>query len=404
MIKSFYEKLFTRRSLGEGGPTTPGVYIMKNKTGVIIYIGKAVNLRRRVESYFTRPHDSRIEALVNEISSIDYQQTDSALEALILESKLIKKYEPKYNIKDKDGKSFLYVQITREKFPKVLLVRGKELTKGVYFGPFVSASSIRAGLNIIRKIFPWADHGDIKLGKKPCFNYEIGLCPGTCIGVISKSEYSRNIKNLKLFLKGEKKKIIRILEKEMQLKSKNQNFEEAEKIKRQLFALQHIHDTAFAEKNEFILPGETKQHRIEGYDISNISGTSAVGAMVVFVGNKPAMDQYMLFKIKTIIGSNDTGMIYEVISRRFKNNWPLPNLILIDGGLGQVNSAKKAMIDSGFSIDVLGIAKGKTRKNNRFVGEIPSFTDKETLIKVRDEAHRFSLNYHIMTRKRNLWR
>jgi len=133
-------------------PSTPGVYVMKNLAGKVIYVGKAVNLKRRVSSYFLRPHDARIEALVLEIKKIDYIETDSALEALILESKLIKKYGPKYNIRDKDDKSFLYVQITKEDFPRVLLVRGKELGVGTYFGPFTSANSIRAGLNIIRKI------------------------------------------------------------------------------------------------------------------------------------------------------------------------------------------------------------------------------------------------------------
>jgi len=393
-FKYFYENL----------PETPGVYIMKNSAGKIIYIGKAVNLRRRVESYFKRTHDTRIEALVQEIKNIECKKTDSALEALILESKLIKLHEPKYNIKDKDGKSFLYVQITKEKFPRVLLVRGRELSKGFHFGPFISAGSIRMGLNILRKIFPWADHGNVNLIRKPCFNYQIGLCPGTCTHAITKEEYAQNIKKLKIFFNGEKKKVIKILEKEMKIQGDSLEFEKAEKTKRQIFALQHIHDTAFAEKNEVITPGESKQYRIEGYDVSNISGTSAVGGMVVFVDNKIAKDQYRLFKIKTIIGPNDTGMIYEVITRRFKNNWPLPNLILIDGGLGQVNSAKKAMLDSGFTIPVIGIAKGKSRKNNRFVGKIPKFTNKETLIKVRDEAHRFSKNYHIMTRNKNLWR
>lgn len=388
-------------------PETPGVYIMKNKAREIIYVGKAVNLHRRVASYFMNSHDSRIEALVNEIDKIDYESTDSALEALILESKLIKKYEPKYNIKDKDGKSFLYVLITKEKFPRVMLVRGSEKTnKGTYFGPFTSASSIRKGLAIIRKIFPWADHGMPKnpQSSKPCFNYQIGLCPGTCISAISNLDYAKNISNIKLFLEGKKKRIIGNLAREMKEESKAMEFEKAAYLRGKIFSLQHIHDTALIEENKIARIGEYTPNRIEGYDVSNISGTSAVGAMVVFIDGIPKESEYRLFKIRTLEGPNDTGMIHEIIERRFKNNWPLSDLILIDGGVGQVNSARKAMQNLGFSVPVVGIAKGKDRKGNRFVGMVPEFTEKKILIAVRDEAHRFSRNYHIKTRSKNLWR
>lgn len=389
-------------------PTAPGVYSMKNAAGEIIYIGKAGNIQRRVSSYFLRPNNNRIEMLVAEIAAIEHHETDSALEALILEARLIKEYEPKYNIKDKDDKSFLFVEITRDAFPRVLLVRGAAREKGIRFGPFVSASSIRTALKIMRRIFPWNDHPLSQLRKshfhnfhnKGCFNYQIGLCPGVCVGAITKKDYIKNIANLKLFLRGQKKKIIRALEKEMLACSAVEEFEKAEMVKRKIFALQHIQDTALIAENDIVTLKKEKQYRIEGYDISNISGTSAVGAMVVFINNKPEKSEYRLFNIKTVFKPNDTSMMKEVLDRRLKNAWPLPHLILVDGGAGQITAARRALDQAGAHIPIAGLAKGKNRKGNRFIGIVPDFADKKTLIAVRDEAHRFSRSRHIALRKK----
>ncbi len=380
-------------------PESPGVYLMKDARGRVLYIGKAANLRRRVASYFERPHDYKIDRLISQVKKIDYKKTDTAIEALILESQLIRKYKSPFNVKEKDDKSFLWVEITREKFPRVLLSRGKG-----DFGPFTSASNIREALRIIRRIFPFSTHSSNTIGKfkRPCFDCEIGLCPGTCIGSINRTEYLRNIKNIKLFFAGRKKQIIRLLSKEMKKVSKNLDFEKAEKLRRQIFALQHIQDVS--------LIGETEMRneklemrggvRIEGYDISNISGTSAVGAMVVFVGNKAANNEYRKFKIRTITKSDDVGMLKEILSRRFNNPWQLPNLILIDGGRGQVNAAKSVLDEFGFKIPVLGIAKGPRRKKNEFIGQIPKGINSKTLIKIRNEAHRFAIGYHKALRSR----
>lgn len=374
-------------------PESPGVYLMRDVRGRALYIGKAANLRRRVASYFERPHDYKIERLISQISKIDYKKTDTAIEALILESRLIKKFAPPFNVKEKDDKSFLWVEITKEKFPRVLLSRGK----GDY-GPFTSASNIREALRIIRRIFPFSTHAASAIGKfkRPCFDCEIGLCPGTCIGSINRTEYLRNIKNIKLFFAGRKKQIIRLLTKEMKKVSKNLDFEKAEKLRRQIFALQHIQDVS--------LIGETEMRneklemsravRIEGYDISNISGTSATGAMAVFLADKPDKNEYRKFKIRTITKSDDIGMLKEVLRRRFNNSWPLPNLVLIDGGRGQVNAAKSVLDEFGLKIPVLGIAKGPRRKKNEFVGQILKGINSKTLIKIRNEAHRFAIGYH----------
>jgi len=403
-------------------PDSPGVYIMKGARGSILYVGKAGNLRRRVASYFLparnamysdvggRPHDARIQKLVSEIRNIDYRRTDTAMEALILEAELIKRYKPPYNVREKDDTSFLYIEVTKEKFPRVLLVRGKSETLGKRFGPFTSSSNVRQAVSIIRRIFPFSIHPANKVdrAKRGCFDYQIGLCPGTCLGAVSREEYLKNIKNIKLFLRGGKKKILTSLEKEMRKTSKNLEFESALKIRRQIFALRHIQDVAFVTEPELNL-GEVKPLRLEGYDVSNISGTSAVGSMVVFAGDEPVKSEYRKFKIKTISGPDDVGMMKEVIRRRFsrippQGSWLLPDLILVDGGKPQVNAAKGILDESGVKIPVIGIAKGPERKKNEFVGRVPKEVGEKTLIKLRDEAHRFAISYHKNIRSKNFVR
>jgi excinuclease ABC subunit C len=405
-------------------PETPGVYIMKDDKNRILYIGKAVNLRRRVSSYFERSHDARISALVNKIRNIEYRLTDTALEALILESKLIKKHLPPFNIKEKDDKSFLYIEITKDEFPRVILTRGKDNFKGKRFGPFVSAKNAREALNILRRIFMWSVHDPKKNGKytRPCFDYEIGLCPGTCVNAISKEDYKKNINNLKLFLSGKKKKIIQKLSTEMKEASKKLEFEKAEKIKRQLFALQHIEDTALISESEIENQNiktnndENRFYRIEGYDISNISGSSAVGSMVVFsnringiIKDKivPDKKEYRKFKIKSILTPNDIGMLEEVFERRFSDDkkenkkWEYPNLIVVDGGLAQLNATRKILFKKGIKIPIIGIVKGPERKRNDIIGTLPKNIDESLIIQVRDEAHRFAISYHRKIRAKN---
>jgi excinuclease ABC subunit C len=412
-------------------PETPGVYLMKDENGTILYVGKAANLRRRVSSYFERPHDARIELLVKKIRDIGYQQTDTALEALILEASLIKKIMPPFNIREKDDKSFLYIEITKEKFPRVLLVRGKDVEGGMRYGPFTSASSVREALRIMRRIFPWSTHDPERFGKfkRPCFDFEIGLCPGTCVGAITREDYMKNIKWLQLFFEGKKHRIIPAIEKEMALAGKKLEFEKAEKFRRRIFALQHIQDTAFISESAVLVPPSDAPSgggiagseagtmprtpfRIEGYDISNISGTSAVGSMVVFEDGEPNKDEYRKFRIKTIFQPNDVGMLTEMLERRFRhssameqvpNAWPLPNLVLVDGGITQVNAARQVLMDAGLRIPVVGVAKGPERKRNDLFGGVPRGVQKKTLIRVRDEAHRFAIAYHKTLRGRRVF-
>jgi excinuclease ABC subunit C len=402
--------------LYKGLPDTPGVYLMRDGVGKLLYVGKAGNLKRRVSSYFLRPHDARLTKLVSLISKIDHQRTDTAIEALILEARLIKEHQPPFNILEKDDKSFLYVEITGEKFPRVLLVRGKDLKEPAnpkerknrrLYGPFTSAASVREALKLIRRIFPFNTHApkDIAKSARPCFDAQIGLCPGTCVGAVSFREYRQNVKNIFLFFDGKKERVIKNLEREMTSASRKLDFEKAEKMRRQMFSLRHIQDIAFISEDKLGDPdNDGKKVRIEGYDISNISGTSPVGSMVVFVNGMPDRSQYRKFGIKTVQGPDDTAMMAEILERRFKNDWPHPNLILIDGGLGQVNAARRILRSFELKIPVIGLAKGPERKRNDLIGTIPPGTEMNTLIRVRDEAHRFAIAYHKKVRGRNFYK
>ena len=437
-------------------PKTPGVYLMKNKNGEIIYIGKAGSLKARISSYFNRPHDVRIEKLVSEISDIDYQMTPTVIEALVLEANLIKKYLPKYNVREKDDKSFLYLGFSKEVFSRVILLRGHEAEEvkneklkvksdkqkykiGKLFGPYTSAGALRTALNILRKIFPFRDC--LVFPKRPCLQYQLGHCGAPCADLISQKEYAKNINNLKLFFAGKKEKIIKKLNKEMAVASKKQDFETAGKIRNQIFALNHIRDVAMLRKEEekIIDYGQAGEknifYRIEGYDISNISGTSATGSMVVFLNREPDKNEYRKFRIKTVVGPNDTAMLREVLSRRLKRitnyesrlrkatarqarirkknygsyNWPMPDLILVDGGKGQINVAKEILKQYKLDIPLVGVAKGYDRKQDRFVYDEKNIklvdfiaNNKNLLLKVRDEAHRFAVGYHKVLRKKSL--
>jgi excinuclease ABC subunit C len=415
---------------------------MKDAAGRVLYVGKAGNLRRRVASYFSRAHDARIEKLVSEINRIEHRETETVIEALVLEAALIKELRPPYNIKEKDDKSFLFVEITGEEWPRVILVRGKDrdqkrehphttsadrrIDMGACFGPFTSASSIREALKILRRIFPYntLTPTQIKKYKRPCLDYELGLCPGACAGRANKKEYSKTLRHLKLFFTGGKKKIIASLKKEMSAASRAQEYERAEKLKRQIFALEHIQDAAIIGSDETYGGGTSvyrNTRRIEGYDISNISGTSAVGSMVVFTDGVPDKSQYRKFKIKTVCGANDVAMLREVLTRRLQHSvkhsvfdrrslggstskWPLPQLILIDGGLPQVNAARAVLAEFKLNIPLVGLAKGPDRKKNALVGDaVPKWTNLPTLIRLRDEAHRFAITYHRRLRGKLPW-
>lgn len=397
---------------GKALPNTPGAYMMRDKAGEIIYIGKATSLKKRVSSYFVKSQDDKTARLVQEIRKIDYEITPSVLEALILEANLIKKYLPKYNMRAKDDRSFLYLAITKQDFPRPQLIRGLELKKmdkkkfKAIFGPYLSARSLRAAMDLVRKMIPYStcEPGQ----KRACFNYQIGKCPGVCVDKISKTDYAKIIRNLILFFQGKKTRVLKNLKKEMKRLSKNQDYEKATSLRNQIKAMEHIQDIALLKREQpsrtIGLEGEKVINiygRIEAYDISMISGKHAVGSMVVFEDAEPAKSEYRKFKIKTIKGANDTAMLKEVIARRFKNKWPHPVLMVIDGGRGQVNAALEILKLYKVNIPVVGIAKGITRKKDEFIFNRQDLELKrvvkqfeQTLIQARDEAHRFAVKYH----------
>ena len=430
-------------------PQSPGVYFFfgaaesalggRLKRGEILYIGKATNLRSRVQSYFrgteTRGH---IEFMMPSVFDVDFQQTDSVLEALILESNLIKKHQPKYNIDLKDDKSFSYFVITKEEFPRVLIFRATDLNfeklqtksyklKAIY-GPYTSKKQMEIALKIIRKVFPF--HSNNQKTEKGCLDFQIGLCPGPYNGAISKKDYAKNIRGIKMILEGKKKNLIATLEKEMKAAAKKHEFEKAAELRNKIFALQHIRDIALISRGDenFQFPisnfqsnhnnqiSKFKKIRIEGYDISNISGQYAVGSMVVFSNNEPDKSQYRKFRIKTINGSDDVGMMREVLRRRFHNDWPMPDLIFLDGGIGHLNMAEKLLCEElGLAVNIVAVAKGPTRKNVKIQisndksisnaqisNEISKILSNKNIVKqIMDEAHRFAITYHKKLRREN---
>ena len=381
---------------------TPGVYIMRDKNRRPLYIGKASSLKRRILSYFQRPQETRLEQMLGLVSNIEIQKTDSVIEALFLENDLIKKYKPKYNIKLKDDKTFLGIFITREDWPRVMPARiTQKLPKGEFYGPFPSAGQVREALQIIRKIFPFRV-SCAPLSGKACFEYHLGMCPGVCAGKLTKEEYQRTIKQIKLFLRGKKKSVIKELEKDMKKAAKNMDFEKAAKLRDRVFSLKHIQDVALIQEEDLKHP-EDIPGRIEAYDVSNISGAFAVGSMVVFTEGLIDKSQYRKFKIKSFEGSDDIRALKEILDRRLKHQeWPYPDLILIDGGKGQVNGAKEILKARRLNIPLVGIAKGPDRDKNEIIGANSLSIDKKLLLRIRDEAHRFAIEYYRLRHRKNL--
>ena len=393
---------------------------MKDKKGTVLYVGKTVSLNRRVRQHFERPHGPHIPEMTRQVVEIDFVEKPTALEALILEANLIKHYWPKYNVLQKDNKSFMYLAITNEEFPRPLLVRGTDLddntakTYKVVFGPYTSSRSLKAALDLVRKAFPWTNC--IPGQKRACFYHHLKMCPGVCIGVADKKAYQKTMRDLIKFFEGKKEDILKGFAKEMKKASKEKRFEEAASLRNKIYFLEHIQDVAILKREDEqvdrIKPGEGMAvnlfGRIEGYDISHVSGTAQVASMVVFENGAPAKAEYRKFKIKTVEGSNDIASMRETLMRRLKHReWRKPDLILIDGGLAQVHAVEDVLHHLHVQIPVVGIVKGAQRKRNdiicsRVSVELCDLCVKyvDLLAQVRDEAHRFAITYHRKVRSR----
>lgn len=431
-------------------PETPGVYRFKDDRGVILYIGKAINLRRRVSSYFQKTdHDAKTAQMVPQITRIEITGVDSEFEALLLEAALIRKHVPKYNIIWKDDKQYIYIKITNEEFPRILFSRKEEEPKGrtsrrildaMYFGPFSSKRTVKDVLSYLRSIFPYCTQN--RESNRPCFYTHIGLCY-PCPSDIrrmkgetarqAKLRYRRNIRRIRTLLSGQIDAVKKSLLKDMQGASAHQQFEESARIRDRLQTLELLLRTYHApeeyiknpelvqtirEKEEQALRAYLKPYmgelppltRIECYDVSNISGTLATGSMVTFIGGDPAKDYYRRFRIRTKTTPDDFAMLREMLRRRLKHTeWNLPDLFIIDGGKPQLLAIGRVMKECSIGLPVIGLAKHFEEivipKGGTFTKIQPRVDSPaiHLLQRIRDEAHRFAHKYHEHLRLKELY-
>ena len=508
-------------------PEDPGCYIYKDKSGEIIYIGKAKSLKKRVSSYFqSRDHDEKTKSLVAEIDDVEFFATSNEVEALVLENNLIKKHKPKYNINLKDSSRYAYVIVTEEEYPRIMVARDRT-QKGKYYGPFVSAEYRDHVIKVLRESFKIRTCA--KLPKKSCLRFHIGLCSAPCINNISKEEYSESVKKVEKYLKGNSDELLKKLKVEMKEYSKKLIFEKAKMLRDQITALEYLQEKqkfetekrydediinyivdnekvylivfnisrgVLATKNEFsfdfkedfleefitqyysitnvpkeiILPHDLKDESINSYlekirggkveitipkkgdkydllllvkrnieisflsenkminalrdalninstpnviecfDISNTSGTNSVGSMVNFRNGRPDKSNYRRFKIKSVVGADDFSSIYEVVKRRYSRlkaeNKDMPDLVVIDGGKGQLDAAKKALDEIEVKLPLISLAKKFEEiyvVGNDEPIRLPKTNEGlKLLMRIRDETHRFGIKYHRLLRSKEM--
>ena len=394
-------------------PDAPGVYFFLGPKKKILYIGKATSLRSRVRSYFAKDlidtRGVRIVKMVADAKTIEYKVADSVLEALILEANLIKAHKPHFNVDEKDDKSFNYVVITKEDFPRVLLVRGKELLatypKGTclkVFGPFPHGLQLKEAMRLVRRIFPYRDTcipapEQLALGKKPkpCFNRQIGLCPGVCSGDMSKLEYKKIIRHIVLFFEGKKKTLLKELEAEMKAYAKDEKFEDAGDRRKQMFALTHIQDVSLI-KEEMRDPEAGRSFRVEAYDVAHFGGGAMVGVMTVVEDGVALKSDYRKFKIKSVTSSNDPAALREILSRRLGHDeWQMPKMIVVDGSTAQINVAETVLHEVGVRIPVVGVVKDEKHRPKQIKGDRELIVRREKdILLANAEAHRYAIAYH----------
>jgi excinuclease ABC subunit C len=398
-----------------GLPQEPGVYLFKDAEGLVVYVGKAKSLKKRVQSYFGRELASKTVAMMANVADIEFRTTPTEAMALLLEASLVHQYMPRYNISLRDDKSFPFVKITNEDFPRIYLVRKREQDGAVYLGLYTSANLLRETLKILRRHFPYRSCK--RLPKKACLYFRLSLCPAPCIGKISREEYARTMENISLILEGKTETLIRRLSVQMEQKSKAQKYEEAARIRDQISAI-----SAIGKSRAGVSPGDELgdlKHllnldrlpaRIEAFDISNIYGKEATGSMVSFYKGHPDKDNYRRFRIKTVEKIDDYKMLGEVVRRRYsrvmEEKLPLPDLVLIDGGKGHLLTAEKVVKELGLKISLASIAKEKEhiyiRGRQRPI-KLKEDTPALNLIRrIRDEAHRFAVSYHHVLRRKKI--
>ncbi len=397
-------------------PPSPGIYKFFNSNENLLYVGKSVSIKKRVQSYFANKDlGPKTNRLVQNIARVDYIKVFSEFEALLLESELIRTNSPFYNIISKDDKSPLYIKITDDQIPLIQTTRKQKPKRGVFLkGPFPNTKTTREILKMTRRIFPYCVH---KNPKKPCLYVHLGLCPYPYRDDQTKQEYLSTIVKIKKLLSGKSKSLTGDLVHEMKDLSKNQRYEEANAVKKQVANLQYL-TTTYHTPREFLeqptlvddltlnrlkdfqkaLNLKKLPKRIECFDISNISGTNATGSMVVMTNGKTDKSQYRRFKIKLKNTPDDYEMMREVLARRIKNNWPKPDVMIIDGGRGQLNAALSIINKYKYPTIVVSLAK---RLEEIYTPDkvLPISLPKESPARqlaqqIRDEAHRFAITYH----------
>lgn len=436
-------------------PNQPGVYIFKDARGQILYIGKAKSLKKRVQSYFSSLLNSKTRAFVSKIKDVEYILTPNEPQAQVLEAVLIKDNQPYYNVSLKDDKSFPLIRISHEEFPVICVCRKKRQVNSdlsAYFGPYTNAGQLRQALKFIRSIFGFRSCK--VMPKKACLYSRLGLCSAPCVGRVTSLEYKEVINQISLFLESKYEKLLDKLALKMKEASVSRDFEEAVKYRDQINALSIFKNEASSRrkqgsfqsgileypssirvlKDASVLPRKYKSHvtssfleeeltglknllgldkipqRIEAFDISNISGKDATGAMVSFYKGVPDKNNYRRFRIKTVKSIDDYGMLKEVVMRRYaglkRENACIPDVVLIDGGLSHLKAASGEIRKLGLNIPLISIAK--EHENIYVLGRSAPFRLKEDfpvlnfIRRIRDEAHRFALAYHHVLRRKEM--
>jgi len=413
-------------------PSTFGVYLFK-KGKEIIYVGKSINIKARVYSHLENARLDRKEYLiVSNADKVESIETENEFKALILESFLIQKHTPKYNVRWRDDKSYLYIKITvGEDFPKVLVSRKESSQKSLYFGPFSSSSQVKDLIADIRRIVPFCTQQ--RIGKRGCFYSKIHLCdpcPGAVIGLkdkkdyeLKKKEYRNNISRVRRILQGSVNKLLADLYRDLKKLTREQKYEEAIKIRNKIYRMERlIHYPLTSHENALINEGDSKKFlldillpffpnlkkidRIEAYDISNLGDKNQTASMVVASNGRIDKSQYRRFRIKTPGLKSDFERLKEVVTRRMKQKWPTPDLIVVDGGEPQVATVLGILTLLDRKIPLIGIAKNPDRlvigvdilKTVKPAINNPGFS----LIRlIRDESHRFARKYHLQLRERD---
>ena len=404
-------------------PNSPGVYLMKDADGALLYVGKADSLKKRVSSYF-HPHrksPERIEVMVSKVADIDYIPTATSAEALIYENSLIKQLSPRYNVALRDDKSYPMLKLTvNESFPRLFMTRQKKKDGSLYYGPYASAKLLKQAVFILQQLFPLRKCN--VMPRHACLNYHIKQCFGPCEGRIEKGAYGEMISQIKLFLEGRRTELIKRVSEKMKEASKRQDFEEALRLRDRIEALTSVRkgkvlynpaDELEELRNLLGLTGALSA--IEAFDVSNIMGEDAVGSMIYFYKGKPKKAEYRKFKIKTVAGIDDYSMMREIVRRRYarvlEEKRPLPDLIVIDGGKGHLGVALDELRKLGLAgTQVIGIAKparltGPSRAGGEFEHVYKADSPKPIVLprdskalhlleRIRDEAHRFAISYH----------